>query len=167
MCFWSPAFSGDATILRWPHVRVNDEVLKSCYILNLKEVTVAEIKRAYRELSKKHHPDRGGDPEQFKEISKAYKTLTDEEAKNNWKQYGNPDGRGVTHFGIALPKWLVDHKNSVFVLLAYAGIFMIVLPVIVCVWWQKSARYAGDHILIETAQLYYILLGRTPNMIIK
>ena len=37
----------------------------------------------------------------------------------------------VTHFGIALPKWLVDHQNSVFVLLVYAGIFMIVLPVIV------------------------------------
>ncbi|CAF0943169.1 unnamed protein product [Didymodactylos carnosus] len=132
-----------------------------------REATVAEIKRAYRELSKKHHPDRGGDPEQFKQIAKAYKTLTNEEAKNNWKQYGNPDGPGVTHFGIALPKWLVDHKNSVFVLLTYAGIFMIVLPVIVCVWWQKSARFAGDHILIETAQLYYILLGRTPNMIVK
>ncbi|CAF0726255.1 unnamed protein product [Didymodactylos carnosus] len=132
-----------------------------------REAAVAEIKRAYRELSKKHHPDRGGDAEQFKEIAKAYKALTDEEAKNNWKLHGNPDGPGVTHFGIALPKWLVDHKNSVFVLLTYAGIFMIVLPVVVCVWWQKSARYAGDHILIETAQLYYILLGRTPNMIVK
>lgn len=37
----------------------------------------------------------------------------------------------VTHFGIALPKWLVDHKNSVFVLLIYASVFMIVLPVII------------------------------------
>ena len=37
----------------------------------------------------------------------------------------------VTHFGIALPKWLVDHQNSIFVLLIYAGVFMIVLPVII------------------------------------
>ncbi|CAF3624233.1 unnamed protein product [Adineta steineri] len=132
-----------------------------------REATIAEIKRAYRDLSKKHHPDRGGDAEMFKEIAKAYKTLTDEEAKENWKKYGNPDGPGVTHFGIALPKWLVDHKNSVFVLLVYAGIFMIVLPVIVCLWWQKSARYSGDQILIDTIQLYWIFLSKTASIITK
>lgn len=132
-----------------------------------REATISEIKRAYRDLSKKHHPDRGGDAEKFKEIAKAYKTLTDEEAKENWKKYGNPDGPGVTHFGIALPKWLVDHQNSVFVLLVYAGIFMIVLPVIVCIWWQKSARYSGDQILIDTIQLYWIFLSKTSSIIIK
>ncbi|CAF0722947.1 unnamed protein product [Adineta ricciae] len=137
-------------------------------VLNIdREASTADIKRAYRDLSKKHHPDRGGDPEMFKEIAKAYKTLTDEEAKENWKKYGNPDGPGVTHFGIALPKWLVDHKNSVFVLLVYAGIFMIVLPVIVCLWWQKSARYSGDQILIDTIQLYWIFLSKTSSIIVK
>jgi translocation protein SEC63 len=101
-------------------------------VLNIdQDASVSEIKRTYRELSKKHHPDRGGDPEQFKAIAQAYKTLTDEEAKENWKKYGNPDGPGVTHFGIALPKWLVEHHNALFVLLIYAGIFMIVLPVII------------------------------------
>lgn len=40
------------------------------------------------------HPDKGGDPEKFKELTKAYKALTDEEARNNWKEYGNPDGPG-------------------------------------------------------------------------
>lgn len=132
-----------------------------------REASLSEIKRAYRDLSKKHHPDRGGDAEKFKEIAKAYKTLTDEEAKENWKKYGNPDGPGVTHFGIALPKWLVDHQNSVFVLLVYAGIFMIVLPVIVCLWWQKSARFSGDQILIDTIQLYWIFLSKTSSIIIK
>ncbi len=40
------------------------------------------------------HPDKGGDEEKFKELTKAYKALTDEEAKKNWREYGNPDGPG-------------------------------------------------------------------------
>jgi len=31
-----------------------------------------EIKKAYKALAKKHHPDKGGDPEEFKRINKAY-----------------------------------------------------------------------------------------------
>ncbi|OMH39804.1 DNA-J related domain-containing protein [Motiliproteus sp. MSK22-1] len=34
-----------------------------------------EIRRAYRHLAGKHHPDRGGDPERFKEIREAYELL--------------------------------------------------------------------------------------------
>lgn len=34
------------------------------------------IKAAYRALAQKHHPDHGGDPEKFREIDEAYKTLT-------------------------------------------------------------------------------------------
>ena len=34
--------------------------------------TQVEIKAAYRKLARQHHPDRGGDPEKFKEIHAAY-----------------------------------------------------------------------------------------------
>ena len=36
-----------------------------------------EIRRAYRNLVTKTHPDRGGDPAAFKRIQQAYETLSD------------------------------------------------------------------------------------------
>ena len=38
---------------------------------------VKAIKTAYRKLASKHHPDKGGDQEQFKKVQKAYETLSD------------------------------------------------------------------------------------------
>lgn len=35
------------------------------------------IKKAWRRLCKTHHPDRGGDPEKFKECEQAYEVLSD------------------------------------------------------------------------------------------
>lgn len=40
-----------------------------------------DIKAAYRKLAKKHHPDLGGDPEKFKEISEANDILSDPNKK--------------------------------------------------------------------------------------
>ena len=41
----------------------------------------AEIKRAYRKLSVKHHPDKGGSVDKFKELSAAYEILSDGEKR--------------------------------------------------------------------------------------
>ncbi len=38
--------------------------------------TTDEIKKAFRALALKHHPDRGGNAEKFKEVSEAYDYLT-------------------------------------------------------------------------------------------
>lgn len=37
--------------------------------------TQEEIKAAYRRLAMKHHPDRGGDPEEFQRVKTAYEQL--------------------------------------------------------------------------------------------
>ncbi|KAI3414011.1 hypothetical protein GPALN_011477 [Globodera pallida] len=125
---------------------------------------VGEIKKKYRELSKLHHPDKGGDPTTFDSIVKAYKALTDEESRENWRLYGNPDGPKATTFGIALPKWIVSEQYGGWVLGFYALIFMIILPVAVGFWWYNSIKYSADKVLLETTRLYYYFLHKTPTM---
>jgi curved DNA-binding protein len=45
-------------------------------LLNVKKsATAEEIKKSYRSLAMKHHPDRGGDPDTFKNINEAYDIL--------------------------------------------------------------------------------------------
>ena len=59
-------------------------------ILNLpKNANVDEIKKAYRRLAVQKHPDKGGDPEEFKQISEAYKILSDQEKRNMYDQLGD------------------------------------------------------------------------------
>ncbi|XP_077593213.1 translocation protein SEC63 homolog [Stigmatopora nigra] len=126
-----------------------------------------EIKKQYRVLSLKFHPDRGGDEAMFMRIAKAYAALTNEQSRKNWEIYGNPDGPGATSFGIALPAWIVDQKNSMLVLLVYGLAFMVILPVVVGTWWYRSIRYSGDQILINTTQLFMHFMYKTPNMNMK
>jgi len=71
-----------------------------------KSASAEEIKKAYRKLALKHHPDRNkGNKEaeaKFKEASEAYHVLSDKERKNNYDQFGHAafDGaRGRSGFG--------------------------------------------------------------------
>ncbi|RNA03877.1 translocation SEC63-like protein, partial [Brachionus plicatilis] len=132
-----------------------------------RSATDQEIKKRYRERAKVMHPDKGGDAKKFEELAKAYQALTDEETKKNWIEYGNPDGPGVTQFGIALPKWIIDGKNSYIVLGAYILVFMVIMPIIVGTWWYRSIRYTGDQVLIITTQLYNFLIMKSPQMNLK
>ncbi len=63
---------------------------KSYYdILGVKKSASAdEIKKAFRRLARKHHPDAGGDEETFKEINEAYEVLSDPEKKKQYDTFG-------------------------------------------------------------------------------
>lgn len=65
-----------------------------------KTATFDEIKKAYRKLALKEHPDRGGDKEKFQEIQQAYEVLSDKEKRDLYDKYGE-DGlkEGGAHAG--------------------------------------------------------------------
>eukprot|EP00210_Caulerpa_lentillifera_P008862 g8455.t1 len=47
-----------------------------------------EIKKAHRKLALRHHPDKGGDSEKFKEINEAYDVLRDPEKRRVYDEHG-------------------------------------------------------------------------------
>lgn len=58
-----------------------------------KSAEASEIKKAYRKLAMKYHPDRNPDDkaaeEKFKEAAEAYEVLSDEEKKSRYDQFGH------------------------------------------------------------------------------
>lgn len=53
-----------------------------------KDATDKEIRKAYLKRSLKDHPDKGGDPEKFKELSMAYDVLKDKKQREMYDKYG-------------------------------------------------------------------------------
>ncbi len=48
-----------------------------------------EIKKAYRRLAHKYHPDKaGGEEAKFKEINEAYQVLSDKQKRSHYDQFG-------------------------------------------------------------------------------
>ncbi|MFA7702365.1 MAG: DnaJ C-terminal domain-containing protein, partial [Patescibacteria group bacterium] len=54
-----------------------------------KSATPDEIKIAFRKLAHKHHPDKGGDADKFKEANEAYQVLGNAEKRKQYDQFGS------------------------------------------------------------------------------
>ncbi|KAI1188706.1 Sec63 Brl domain-containing protein [Nemania serpens] len=132
-------------------------------ILGVSEsATEKQIKTHYKRLGLKFHPDKiRPDPaknetveslnDKWVELSKAYQALTDEEVRNNWIQYGHPDGKQGFSIGIALPKFIVSDGNGKYVVLVYAVLLGVLLPYLVGSWWYGTQRITKEGVLVESA----------------
>ena len=66
-----------------------------------KNASQDDIRKAYKKQSMRHHPDRGGDEEQFKKINEAYQNLSDPQKR---AAYDNPQ----PHFEGGMPPGFED-----------------------------------------------------------
>ncbi|MEK7143942.1 MAG: DnaJ domain-containing protein, partial [Patescibacteria group bacterium] len=53
-----------------------------------KSASDEEIKKAFRRLAHKYHPDKGGDEKKFKEINEAYSVLSDKNKRAQYDKFG-------------------------------------------------------------------------------
>ncbi len=54
-----------------------------------RNATQEEIKKAFRAKAHEYHPDKGGDPEKFKEVNEAYQVLGDEKKRAQYDRFGS------------------------------------------------------------------------------
>src|SRR5690625_1054256 len=69
-----------------------------------KDATPEELRKAYRKLARKYHPDVNKEPdaeEKFKEVKEAYEVLNDQQKRAQYDQFGHsgPQGQGFGGFG--------------------------------------------------------------------
>jgi len=131
--------------------------------------STADIKKAYRKMSLKYHPDKNiGDKvaeDTFMKVAKAYEALTDETSKDNYEKFGNPDGKQSLEVSIGLPKIILDNPKVVLVL--YLLMIVVVIPLAVGVWYAYSKQYGEKNIKYESYAAFYQLLTeahRIKNM---
>ncbi|KAF6743039.1 translocation protein sec63 [Ephemerocybe angulata] len=123
-----------------------------------------EIKSHFKKLSRMYHPDKVKETaeltieaiqDRFVSITKAYKSLTDETIRKNWLEWNNPDGPQTTSMGIALPPWIVESKNNVWVLGVYGLLFGGALPLLVGRWWFGNRQKTKDGINARSAAAFF------------
>ncbi|KAF5363456.1 hypothetical protein D9756_000996 [Leucocoprinus leucothites] len=135
--------------------------------------TEKEIKSHYKKLSRLYHPDKvkpsvnetvEAIQDRFVSLTKAYKSLTDENIRKNWELYGNPDGRQEMSMGIALPKWIVESHNNIWVLGFYGLLFGGALPALVGRWWFGNRQRTKDGVHAKSAAAFFKSLKEESPM---
>jgi translocation protein SEC63 len=153
---------GYMAYLIWVTQRIAPKIWDPYAILDIsRSATEKAIKKQYKKLTLIYHPDKihlsnlnktiEEATAYYVEISKAYKALTDEEIRNNYLQYGHPDGKQSFSIGIALPKLIVEDGAGTYVLLVYGILLGVLLPYVVGRWWYGTQRMTKEKVLVASA----------------
>ena len=129
---------------------------------------ISKIKKSYKQLSLKYHPDKNKDDdsarERFMLINKAYRILTNEKAKENFKKYGNPDGPGILTIGLALPLFLFKGQVGFYILLIFAFLLVIIFPIMFIRWFKERNKYNNNGLILQNLPLYYKYLDNNTKI---
>ncbi|KAF8996806.1 Sec63 Brl domain-containing protein [Cyathus striatus] len=141
-------------------MKTDSKIYDPFEILGIKsDTTEKDIKSHFKKLSRMYHPDKVKATanqtiemiqDRFVELTKAYKALTDETIRENWRKYNNPDGPQRMSMGIALPAWIIEGKNNIWVLGIYGIIFGGAYRM-VGRWWFGSRQKTKDGINTSSA----------------
>ena len=145
-------------------------------LVNKRDATEDELKKAYRKLAMDHHPDRGGDEEKFKEIKEAYEVLSDPQKRRQYDEFGHSwdqVGRG----GPSTQRWRTQQtftfngsiNNTQFTMTSEGDIIAMVLVPLramlkggrVAVEYPKN-RPSGLMLRFETETREFVLDPDTP-----
>lgn len=66
-----------------------------------KDASKEDIKKAYKKMAIQHHPDKGGDPEKFKEVARAYEVLSNDDNKHKYDQLGDEGFEKMSDMGMS------------------------------------------------------------------
>lgn len=70
-----------------------------------KTATAEDVKKAYRRLAHKYHPDKGGDASKFKEVTEAYQILSNKDKRAQYDKFGKVFEGGDTRQGFGGFRW--------------------------------------------------------------
>jgi len=91
----------------------------------------------------------------FLVVSLSNDSLTNDEIRRNYEEYGHPDGKQEYSIGIALPTWIVKSTNGYYVLAFYGLLFGVLMPTLIGRWWYGSRNLTKEGIETETAARYF------------
>ena len=107
-----------------------------------------DIKKAYKKLALIYHPDKNKDDinakNKFMLINKAYETLTNEIAKQNFELYGNPDGPSSMRLSLGLPSFVLNNSYHTLILIIFLFIVCIVVPYKFISWFNKISNFEDN-----------------------